>query len=300
MPQVATSLPPHVTESKIWTIGDLTMGHAVGKSYIGSGFSVDKPEDEAVRIHFGLRGDYKFRHRQLGQEFDLIGGHHNMLYSKGFAMEVTAKSAEIETFGIQMPVAHFLEWIEGAEGNLRAFAKGIEAGKPSLLSQNWGRIDLPMEILIRQVMANGYAGRLQEIYLESKAMELIVLSADACEHADRHGLRHIRNERDRAALMAVRDLIHSRLDAPLSLTELAKAVGINSFKLKHGFKELFGEAVIGYATRLRLEWALELLQSPEMQVADIAYRLGYATPGHFGQQFKRHFGCTPNSVRKNP
>ena len=34
--------------------------------------------------------------------------------------------------------------------------------------------------------------------------------------------------------------------------------------------------------------------------AEIAYELGYSTPQHFNNAFKKKFGVTPNSVRINP
>ena len=34
--------------------------------------------------------------------------------------------------------------------------------------------------------------------------------------------------------------------------------------------------------------------------AEVAFELGYATPQHFNNAFKKRFGVTPNLVRNNP
>lgn len=290
---------PFVVEQRHWKLGDMEMGYALSRFDGAQCIEVDNAES-AVQLHFGLRGDYAFYHKQLGRKFDLLGGHLNILYSQSFGMVLENKSAEIETFGLRISPARFLEWSQGLEGRMGAFAAMVADGKAAIVADQWPGLDLPLEITIRQILSHPFEGRLAELFLEAKAMELWALAAEACQHADLRMPQHIKNSRDKAAIIAARELIQSRLDAPMSLSALAKAVGINAFKLKHGFKEHFGETVLAYTTRLRLEWALQLLRDTDMQVADIAYKLGYATPGHFGQQFKQHFHCTPNSVRKNP
>jgi AraC-like DNA-binding protein len=37
-----------------------------------------------------------------------------------------------------------------------------------------------------------------------------------------------------------------------------------------------------------------------MTAAEVAQELGYATPQHFNNAFKKKFGITPFSVRKTP
>jgi AraC-like DNA-binding protein len=299
MAELDTKMMPTLVAQHKWELGKLTMGYAVSRYAGMQKFEVGN-DGEAVQLHIGLRGDYKFFHKQLKRGFDLVGGHLNMMYSKGFGMVLENKSEEIETFGIKMAPADFLDWASGLEGNMARFAELVTAGKPALAANTWPGLDLPLEITIRQILSHPFHGKLEELFLEAKAMELLALAADACLHADVKLARHIKSDRDRAAINSARELIQSRLESPLSLAELAKALGINSFKLKHGFKEVFRETILAYTTRLRLESALQLLRDTEMQVAEVAFQLGFATPGHFGQIFKKHFGCTPNSIRNKP
>ena len=256
-------------------------------------------KDKLVRIHYGLKGDYRFQHHQLGQEFDLIGGHHNMMYSDGFGMTMENKSLEIETFGIQIAPEHFCAIAQDSNSTLETFAEKIEKGEPAILSQNWGSLDLQMEQVIHQVKSNQFTGKLQSIFLYAKCLELLVLSAEACMRAENRQNAFIKLDRDKEKLIAARDLVQSNLTAPLTLQEIATSVGLNTYKLKRGFKELFGETVFGYMTALRLSLAQQMLRDTQAQISQIALDLGYATPQHFSNQFKQHFGFTPNSVRKN-
>jgi len=69
---------------------------------------------------------------------------------------------------------------------------------------------------------------------------------------------------------------------------------------KRGFKEMFGVTVYGYLTEQRLETARRALLDTDKTAAEVAFELGYATPQHFHNAFKKRFGVTPNSVRKAP
>ncbi len=53
---------------------------------------------------------------------------------------------------------------------------------------------------------------------------------------------------------------------PPSLTELAKIAGINEFKLKQGFKQVFNNTVYGYLSDYKLNQARELLVQGNMAI----------------------------------
>jgi AraC-like DNA-binding protein len=42
-----------------------------------------------------------------------------------------------------------------------------------------------------------------------------------------------------------------------------------------------------------------MLLDTEQTAAEVAYALGYRTPQHFSAAFKKHFGVSPKSMRKN-
>ncbi len=128
-------------------------------------------------MHFGMRGDYTFYYKQLDRKYDLLGGHHNIMYSKGFDMVVENKTLEIETFGIQFPKEQFISFTQNSSDQLMRFTEAIIAGKSVILSEQWGSLDATMEDVIRQIMHCKYTGDLKKLFLLSKSIELLVLSA---------------------------------------------------------------------------------------------------------------------------
>src|SRR5580658_9817985 len=117
------------------------MGHAISRFQTLTAFTATSAMTDVVRLHIGLKGNYSFQHRQLDSTFDLIGGHHNILYSKDFEMTVSNRTLELETFGIQFPRETFLNFTQNATDLLKRFSDRIISGEPAILTDNWGAVD---------------------------------------------------------------------------------------------------------------------------------------------------------------
>jgi len=287
-------------DTTIWDFDDIKMGHAVSKFHQLTRFISPGSQKDVIRLHFGMRGNYSFTYHQLNKTFDLIGGHHNMMYSKAFNMTVENRTLELETFGIQFPKELFIRFTENADDLLKRFSENIILGNSAMLSDEWGAIHSGIGQVIDQIIHCQYRGDLKKLFLLSKSIELLVLSAEACQvTADKKDL-YIRSKSDKEKLIAVRDLIHQKIDCPPNLSEIARTVGLNEYKLKRGFKETFNNTVFGYLADLRLQLAHRYLKDTQKTAAEIAFDLGYTTPQHFNNAFKKKFGFTPFSVRNNP
>ncbi|MBO9727376.1 MAG: helix-turn-helix transcriptional regulator [Chitinophaga sp.] len=297
--QYEITTPHSVTTVTDWYSDDIRLTHTIS-DYSKADTLRTSNDSDVVRLHFGMKGDYAFSYKQLNRAFDLVGGHHNIMYSDGFEIEVQPKTPEIETFGIQFPKSLFIEFTQTGNDSLQRFCEHILAGRHALLSENWGPIDPATQAVIGQIMQCRFTGQLKKLFLLSKSIELLVLSAEAYNYAAAKKDIFLKNKADKEKIIAVRDLIHERLNDPPGLSEIAQLVGLNEYKLKRGFKETFNSTVFEYLTGQRLELANQYLLDTEKTSAEIAYELGYATPQHFNNAFKKKFGVTPNSVRINP
>jgi AraC family transcriptional activator of pyochelin receptor len=287
-------------ESITWEFDGIRMGHAISKFHSLTSFSASSPNTDMVRLHMGLRGNYSFHYRQLDKDFHLIGGHHNILYSKDFDMTVENRTLELETFGVQFPRETFLRFTQNANDLLKRFAERVIDGESVLLSDQWGAVDPSMQQVIDQIIHHRYTGDLQQLFLLSKSIEILVLCAESCHRTAGKKEVFIKNAADKEKIIAARDLVNERVDSPPSLSEIARIVGLNEYKLKRGFKETFQTTVFGYLTEQRLLLARRYLLDTDKTAAEISFELGYSTPQHFNNTFKKHFGFTPDSVRKNP
>lgn len=96
--------------------------------------------------------------------------------------------------------------------------------------------------------------------------------------------------------LRARDYLHAHFHQNIGLDELARACGVDRFRLSRAFKAAFGIAPHGYLIQLRLVRARRLLAlgaSP----ADVASDLGFADQSHLGRWFRRANGLTPGAYR---
>lgn len=62
---------------------------------------------------------------------------------------------------------------------------------------------------------------------------------------------------------------------------------------------LTGKTPVEFIRHIRLRRAAELLEKSQMNVAEIAYEVGFNNPKYFTQYFKTEFGCIPSAYRSN-
>lgn len=80
----------------------------------------------------------------------------------------------------------------------------------------------------------------------------------------------------------------------IGLEELAEKAGLSPSYFSKVFKQVTGDSLKRYKTKLRLQRALHLLQETSMNVSQVAHALGYANVYYFSNQFKRHYGYPPS------
>ena len=110
-------------------------------------------------------------------------------------------------------------------------------------------------------------------------------------------LIHCERLRRYFAPYAAVDYIESHMGEDLSLDCLAVAAAMSPFRFARAFKNATGRAPRQYVTARRMQRARELLRSPRHDIAEVAYRVGFATQSHFTAVFHRHCGITPRRFR---
>jgi AraC family transcriptional activator of pyochelin receptor len=158
-----------------------------------------------------------------------------------------------------------------------------------------------MQIAIFQMLNCAYQGLTQRLFLESKALELVALQLEQSVLSSRMAQpgRHLRPA-DIERLHEAKDIVGRNMKEPLSLVELARQVGLNEFKLKRGFRQVFGNSVFAYLRELRMQQARLLLEEGKMNVKEVSYAVGFADSGRFSDAFKKQYGIRPSLVRAVP
>lgn len=235
------------------------------------------------------------------QPQELLGSHqHNLFYSNANETGrgiLKADRSHASLFFLQFTKDAFLKLTQDANDALNRFGDNVANRRPDLLSP----VNLPMDAAMRNMVGNiincRYKNGLKKMYLLSKSIEFLVIQAEACHAALTPAYRYIKTNYDKECIRNAREYIMNNLEAPPGLSELAKIVGINEYKLKRGFKETFGTTVFGYLSDARLEIAKNNLLETKKTIGEIAAELGYSSVQHFSNAFKKKFGLSPSRLR---
>jgi len=84
----------------------------------------------------------------------------------------------------------------------------------------------------------------------------------------------------------------------LTRDELAAKAHIDKYKFSRVFNERFGQDLKPYLNAVRTRKAAELLQNRELDIAEIAFSVGYGSVAHFCRVFKGAYGLSPTAYRE--
>lgn len=171
-------------------------------------------------------------------------------------------------------------------------ARGVE-GRPYEEKENLP-VTPRMQTLIDEMLQFRNDGGWQHLYLQAKTLELLALQCQQLENTANkpRGLR----PDEIGKVHQAREALLCDIQHPPSLTALARIAGLNEYKLKTGFKEVFGNTVFGYLKNYRLTLARQLLLGGGKTATEVAYETGYSTLQHFSNEFKKKFGISPGKL----
>ena len=92
-------------------------------------------------------------------------------------------------------------------------------------------------------------------------------------------------------------LIDGNLAAPLTLAQIARAIGTYEKRLSHAFRQYAGMTVFAYLAEQRIARGRQLLADTDLSVNDIAAQTGFQNAGNFATAFRGRIGVTPSSYR---
>lgn len=227
-------------------------------------------------------------------------GQHNV-----FMNPYTAVSTEIpaqqnlEILLMSFQPERFLQLAEHAGPVMGQLAESIAANKPTPYLKGPNMPLTPrMLAIILEIEQGCYRGGLMNLFLQSKLLELLALQCSQLEAVNKGETRPAGlSNADMQKVRDAREILLADLHNPPSLSALARQTGLNEFKLKSGFRKMFGRPVFSYLKEYRLERARELIRGGGKSVTEVAYETGYSTLQHFSNEFRKKFGVNPGSLK---
>lgn len=193
------------------------------------------------------------------------------------------------------------DWLSQAAGG-ESTATSLALGdfrRQHLAMQNWKMSQRAVAIAEQIVRPPLFEPLLQNLYLESRALELVAEALGTLSHPSQQpaatpgALRPQEHQRMRA----LRDFLSSGQADHMSLDDIARHAGSNSNTLQRQFRVLFGTTVFDYLRECRLERARQALERDGMTVGQAAMVAGYTSAANFATAYKRRFGLSPKLAR---
>jgi AraC family transcriptional activator of pyochelin receptor len=253
-----------------------------------------------IGFGFCLSGEVAYTMRGSKRELRLQPGQSSVSFTPDFKGEAWYPAEQrILMAGIGVEPTVFATFLNGqGEGIPLALRRIIEGATEKLYFQ-LGALTPALRVALTQVLYCPYQGATKRLYLESKTLELVALSLAQSEAgAYRPCLAPLLRPDDVERIYKARDVLLDKMDEPPSLLALARHVGLNDFKLKSGFRQVFGTTVFGYLHDQRMERARQLLEERNLNVTEVACAVGYANPSHFAAAFRRKFGVNPGAYSR--
>ncbi len=98
-------------------------------------------------------------------------------------------------------------------------------------------------------------------------------------------------------LRRIDELIESRLDAKLTVQDLAAALGLSAGFFSRAFKRATGQAPHEHVIDRRIARARALLRDPRLNLAAVALASGFASHAHMTAIFRARLGIPPSALR---
>ncbi|MBO9683174.1 MAG: helix-turn-helix transcriptional regulator [Flavisolibacter sp.] len=286
-------------------------GEALFRHYRGNGFDIwcsiydikhqtklsGRLDVETFELHMQFAKGFETKWDGIGS--GLIKPYqYNLSYLPFLSNEALfKKNTCYHTFDIHFTIG-FLERLSPHFPALDRLLSKATRKKPGSISKTDRFLTPEMITIVHQIMKCPFKNGSAALYIESKVLELLLNVLDHLSEQDPAAPIKL-SVYDKARLHDARELVIKDFENPLSIIQLSRKVGINDFKLKKGFKHLFGTTVFDFMHGQRMEKARQLLLETNLSVEEIAYMLGYEYESNFNKAFKKHFNYTAAYLRKS-
>lgn len=95
----------------------------------------------------------------------------------------------------------------------------------------------------------------------------------------------------------IESYLQAHVRGKVSLDEISRRFHYGKSTICDIFKRTYGETVIGYHTKLKIDSAKSLIFEKRMTISEIAEYLGFESPEYFSRTFKNVVGISPRAFR---
>jgi len=252
-----------------------------------------------IEMYFSLKGSRHMTFPESQQTCLIQSGRHNMMYitDTEFYIEPDATNESNISLQIQFTEDYFRRFLQMDNPLFVPFLQNIDACTLAILSEHDMNITAEMYTELQDIVNCEKKGIYRQLFIETRVLNLLRLQFEQYENLRIRKTYSFVKDYDIEKIYKVKEILDQNINNSYSLKQLAQEVGLNDFKLKKGFKEIFGTTVFGYLSDLKMKIARELLSEHNKSIAEISEYCGYTFVQSFITAFKNKYGITPDTFR---
>lgn len=257
--------------------------------------TVPKP---VVVMYFQVHGGVKF---SLNDSVRMPERHHSLCCLPGYRLNYdVGENTSFQDLAIRFKpdvLAAQLQEEGAADDDWQRLLEGGDEPFATLRASQ--RISPRMQGTLHQLLHCPYNGKFGRTYKDA-LIRLLLVEQLVAFRQDRQATSVLDaklTRRDVETLHELRTHLEAHYLEDLSLDKIAREFGLNTFKLKYGFRKLFDTSVMRFVDDARMAHARRLLLDGGHEPFDVAEQIGYAHYANFSAAFKRKFGQSPSQLR---
>ena len=246
-------------------------------------------ETAMVELSFCLRGTREISIE--GEQYEFAPGSCSLQFMNQLGAEFEFnENQSYLLLGIGIPISTFHHYMEDDSGKRSADFFQLLGQRPFRIFKE--TINPAASVIIQRIIQLAQSCGAKNFEVESSVLQLLSMAFNSFL-IDVPSKHHRLPKRDTQKIREARDIMMERMTDPPTLIELSRMIGLNDYKLKTGFKELYGTTVFGYLREKRLEKAFHLLQQGTLNVTETSCAVGYSNSSYFSEAFRDRYGVNP-------
>ena len=205
--------------------------------------------------------------------------------------------AAIDSMAIGINKNFFYNLLQEDDCWMEGIVNKIEKNQPFSFSRDAYRLTPDMFAVLNKIRSASSLTSLRTLHLQNYVNELFLLQLQETTAAEASAYATGIRENDLKKLKEMKAYLDANFLEELSLAELVKIAGLNTYKIKTGFKSLYGKSVFEHIRCKRMEYAHNLLINGQYNISEVASIIGYEHVQHFSTAFKKHFGTSPGKFK---
>ncbi len=153
--------------------------------------------------------------------------------------------------------------------------------------------------VVNDIHSNNLKGLARKTLLESRSLDLFAhIITQYVDDLNPKNRRVLLRKADVSLIAEAKKILVENIQSNITIPELSRRVGVNTTKLKQGFKKMYGCTINEYVRYKKLSFAKELVLEGTFSVKQIAEKVGYRNYAYFASRFKERYGALPSEYMK--